>query len=68
MIDSDEQMRVVLLPARWVRLPGTRWECYLHGKADEEGVEVVRTYEREEYGGWDLSLVLDRAFVRQVRG
>lgn len=66
-MNPDERMGVVLLPARWVRLPGTTWECYLHGKAGEEGVEVVRTHERDEYGGWDLSLVLDRSYIRQVR-
>lgn len=30
----------------------------------EEGVEVVRTYERAEYGGWDLSLALDRSYIQ----
>jgi hypothetical protein len=64
---SPEPARVRLVPGRWVRLPGTGWEVYLHGKPGEEGVEVACTHQRAEYGGWDLRPVEARCYVRRAR-
>jgi hypothetical protein len=64
---SPEPARVRLEPRRWVRLPGTGWEVYLHGKPSEPIVEVLCTHARAEYGGWDLRPVAGRCYVRRVR-
>lgn len=68
MVTQEQPSRVRLVPGQWVRLPHTGWEVYLHGKPRGEGVEVVRTFGQPDYGGWDLSPVLGRCFVRQARG
>lgn len=61
--------RVRLLPAQWVRLPGTTWEVYLHGKrygSSSEGVEVSRDHAQSEFGGWNLTPVWAHIYLRQV--
>lgn len=67
-MNPGEQMRVTLRPVAWVRLPGTAWEVYLHGKPGDEGVEIVRTFARSEFGGWDVQPVLPRVYMRAARG
>lgn len=60
---------VRLMPARWVRLPGTPFEVYLHGKwlgKRCEGVIVAHTGTRPQYGGWDLAPVAHCTYLRNV--
>lgn len=69
-VNPDQRMRLRLLPAQWVLLPGTGWQVYLHGKAHgpgSDGVEIVRTHVRTEVGGWDLEQVLNQIFLRKAR-
>lgn len=65
-MNPDEAPRVQLRPSHWVRLPGTDVEVYLHGKPGQEGIEVVRTHVKEEFGGWDLDPVKNRIFTRRA--
>lgn len=65
-MSPDESPRVRLYPGQWVQLPGTDWQVYLHGKPGQEGVEIVRTHLREEFGGWDLEPIFDHVYTRKA--
>ena len=67
---SEMVTHVRLLPARWVQLPETTWEVYLHGKpygSGSDGVEVPRDHAGAGFGGWNLTAVWQHIYVRQVR-
>jgi hypothetical protein len=69
-VKSELVARVLLLPSRWVQLPGTTWEVYLHGKpygSGSDGVEVARDHARTEFGGWNLTQVWQHIYVRHAR-